>query len=90
MIITFKHKGLKRLFKYGDTVGVNPNHLTRISLVLLALDEAQNLQDLQPYRCHSLKGDRVGYHAIMVTGNWRIVFRFKDGHAFDVNYVDYH
>ena len=27
---------------------------------------------------------------IEVSGNWRIVFRFEDGDAYDVNYEDYH
>jgi plasmid maintenance system killer protein len=25
-----------------------------------------------------------------VTGNWRIIFRFADGRAFDVDLIDYH
>jgi len=25
-----------------------------------------------------------------LSGNWRITFRFEDGHAFDVNLEDYH
>lgn len=28
--------------------------------------------------------------AIKVSGNWRIVFRFEDGEAVDVDFVDYH
>ncbi|MEK6527637.1 MAG: type II toxin-antitoxin system RelE/ParE family toxin [Nitrospirota bacterium] len=25
-----------------------------------------------------------------VSGNWRIVFSYKDGDAYNVNYIDYH
>jgi len=39
---------------------------------------------------HPLKGDRAGLWAINVSGNWRIVFEFRDGHAYVVNYEDYH
>lgn len=28
--------------------------------------------------------------AVTVSGNWRVTFRFEDGHAVDVDYVDYH
>jgi proteic killer suppression protein len=28
--------------------------------------------------------------AVWVSGNWRITFRFEDGDAVDVDYVDYH
>jgi proteic killer suppression protein len=27
---------------------------------------------------------------VKVSGNWRITFIFKEGHAFEVNYEDYH
>lgn len=39
---------------------------------------------------HKLTGDLKGFHAVKVTGNWRIIFRFEDGDAFDVDHVDYH
>ena len=34
--------------------------------------------------------NRKGFWAVKVSGNWRIVFRFEDGDARDVNYLDYH
>ena len=37
-----------------------------------------------------LKGDRQGLWAIDVNRNWRIVFEFKDGNAYVVDYEDYH
>jgi len=39
---------------------------------------------------HKPKGDRSGFWAITVNGPWRIVFRFGDGHALDVEIIDYH
>ncbi len=42
------------------------------------------------YRLHALKGDRKGVWSITISGNWRIVFRFVDGDAFDVDLTDYH
>lgn len=41
-------------------------------------------------RLHPLRGDRFGYWAMRVSGNWRIVFRFEDGDVWDVDLVDYH
>lgn len=42
--------------------------------------------------CHlySLKGDRIGQHAISINDQWRICFRFVDEDAFDVEICDYH
>ncbi len=37
-----------------------------------------------------LKGDRVGYWAVTVSRNWRVVFRFEGGDATDVDLIDYH
>lgn len=41
-------------------------------------------------RLHALKGDLKGLWAVTVRANWRIVFRFDDGDASDVDFVDYH
>ena len=37
-----------------------------------------------------LKGRLKGHHAVSVSANWRVTFRFQDGHAVDVDYLDYH
>lgn len=42
------------------------------------------------WRLHPLKGDLRGFWSVTVTGNWRIIFRFANGRAFDVNQIDYH
>jgi proteic killer suppression protein len=57
------------------------------------LNAAPSLNAVTPLRSvglHKLKGDRAGYWAIKINGPWRIVFRFKDGNAYEVEIVDYH
>lgn len=92
MIKSFKHKGLKRFFTTGSTAGINPAHADRLEERLQALHTAIIIDDmdLPGWRLHSLKGDRAGLWAVNVSGNWRVVFQFKDGHAYVVNYEDYH
>ncbi len=46
--------------------------------------------DLPGFRLHALKGRLKGHYAVSVSGNWRVTFRFEDGAAADVDYVDYH
>jgi proteic killer suppression protein len=46
--------------------------------------------DLPGFRLHPLKGEYAGFWAVTVRANWRVVFRFEDGHAVDVDYLDYH
>ncbi|MGB7006651.1 MAG: type II toxin-antitoxin system RelE/ParE family toxin [Pseudolabrys sp.] len=42
------------------------------------------------FHLHPLKGSLSGYWAVSVSGNWRVTFRFDNGHADDVDYMDYH
>lgn len=87
-----KHAGLRRLHDRGDARRLNPGHVRRIRRVLADLDVARDPHDLdQPgYRLHPLAGNRQGQWSVRVSGNWRIVFRFVDGEALDVDLLDYH
>ena len=60
---------------------------------LLYLSQARTLQDLlvpPGNRLEALKGNRRGQHSIRVNDQWRICFRWSEGHAYDVEIVDYH
>ena len=46
--------------------------------------------DVPGFRLHLLKGQLKGFHAVTVRANWRVIFRFDDTDAYDVDYVDYH
>ncbi len=91
MIVSFKHKGLKRLFEQNDRSGLRADLIEKIDRILTVLDAASAPQalDLPGYRLHQLKGDYKGYWSVTVRANWRIVFRFENGHAYDVALVDY-
>ena len=92
IIESFRHRGLKRLYEQGDGSKIRANQLSRISDVLFHLDRAQAPGDLDlpGYRLHPLKGDRKDYWSVTISGNWRIIFRFEDGDAFEVDLADYH
>jgi len=92
MILSFKHKGLKKYYETGSTAGIQPNHEKRIRLILAALDTAQMIDDmdLPGFDLHPLRGDRRGIWSISVSGNWRVTFKFEEGNAQIVNYEDYH
>ncbi|HAH09313.1 MAG TPA: peptidase [Alphaproteobacteria bacterium] len=92
MIAGFKHKALKRFFETGDPRGINPHYAAKIGDILTVLNSASAIEgvDLPSFRLHPLKGDMKGFWAVTVRANWRIVFKFEDGRAFDVDLVDYH
>ena len=86
------HSGLRRLFERGDSRRLKPSQVRRIRRVLADLAVASSPTDLaQPgYRLHPLQGDRQGLWSVRVSGNWRIIFRFAEGQAVDVDLIDYH
>ncbi len=92
MIGSFRHRGLRRLYKRDDPSRIGADQLDRITLALADLDAAGKPSDVElpGYRLHPLKGDRKGSWGISISGNWRITFRFEDGDVYDVDLVDYH
>jgi len=87
MIVSFKNRALKRLFERNDRSGIGADIVHKIENILSTLDAAE----VPPgYRLHQLKGERKGYWAVTVRANWRIIFRFENGDALDVELVDYH
>ena len=60
---------------------------------LLYLHDAAALKDLRVppgNRLEALKGAYKGRHSIRINEQFRIVFRWQNGNAFDVEIVDYH
>ena len=92
MIVGFRHKGLKKFFEEDDRRKVPAAHCDKVARILMRLNEASKVQDLglPGYRLHPLKGEYEGFWSVSVSGNWRIIFRFEEGSAFDVNLIDYH
>ena len=92
MIASFKHRGLKRLYEKGDRSGIRPDLIDRVERILTFLDEAKTPQALNipGYRLHPLTGDMKGFWSATVRANWRIIFRFENGDAYDVELIDYH
>ncbi|MCY3729291.1 MAG: type II toxin-antitoxin system RelE/ParE family toxin [Nitrospira sp.] len=92
MIRTLRHRGLKRLYERGDPSRVRADQAARIALALADLDDASMPSDLDlpGYRLHRLKGNLERFWSISISGNWRIIFRFEEGDAYDVDLVDYH
>ena len=92
MILSFKHKGLELFFTTGSTAGIKAKHATKLRLQLDALNRATCPQDMNApsWRLHPLKGNLKEHWSITVNGNWRITFKFENGHAEIVDYQDYH
>ncbi|HEX9626409.1 MAG TPA: type II toxin-antitoxin system RelE/ParE family toxin [Acidiferrobacterales bacterium] len=92
MVKHFRHKGLELFYRTGNARKVQAAHAKRLRLILTMLNAASRPEqmDAPGLYLHPLKGDRKGFWAVSVSGNWRVTFRFEDGHACEVDYVDYH
>jgi proteic killer suppression protein len=90
--INIRHKGLKRLYERGDRSRPRPDIAVKAELFLSVLDEAETIEecDILGFGLHEMKGDRKGFWSVFVSRNHRIVFRFEEGKALDVDLVDYH
>jgi toxin HigB-1 len=81
------------LFEADDAAGLPSEQAEKIADILAALDTAEQPADVALFpgwRLHPLKGELKGLWSVTITGNWRLVFRFEDGDALDVDLVDYH
>lgn len=92
MIVSIQHKGLKLLWTKNDASKLRPDQVRKVRNILTVLDAATKIEDVNfpGSNLHPLKGELAGFWAVSVTGNYRIIFEFKDGDAYLVDYVDYH
>ena len=92
MIRSFKCRDTQALFA-GTTVAQFVNFRAVAQRKLAMLHRATELNDLRippNNRLEALKGDRKGQHNIRINGQWRMCFVWRNGHAHDVEIVDYH
>jgi proteic killer suppression protein len=92
VIQSFRHRGLKALYEKGDRSRLSAGMVPKIERVLTILDSAATVQelDLPGLRLHPLKGEKQEFWSVTISGNWRIIFRFVNGDAFEVELIDYH
>ncbi len=92
MIQSFRSKDTEELFRYQRTKRFRA--FERIALrKILQLHAATELTVLASppgNQLEALRGDRKGQHSIRINQQWRICFVWNDGHAYDVEIVDYH
>ena len=90
--MSFVHKGVERYFRTGSKAGIQPRHASRLHLQLAMLDNARKPEDMNApgWRLHPLRGALRGHWAVIVSGNWRLTFRFEGEDAVLVDYQDYH
>lgn len=93
MIGSFGSKQLEQFWKEDLCRGV-PNGiegaLRRKLTIIAASTSLADLRIPPANRLEALRGNRRGQHSIRVNRQWRLVFRWQDGAAFDIELTDYH
>ena len=93
-ILSFAHKGLKRLYLDGSGKGVPPDTVDKLRKIFAFLDtmqDADELRSLANWKVHTLTGDRKGTWSLSVTRNRRLTFTIDDEREIcDLNLEDYH
>lgn len=90
-----RHKALRRFWQSDgqDVRGLGIAVLPRLRLMLTVLSESSGPEGLRGnpgWFLHPLRGDLAGVWSLRVTGNRRLIFRFENEEAIDVDLVDYH
>lgn len=93
MIKSFRNTAAESAWARRFVKGV-PNDIMKVAYrKLMQIHNARSLDDLRAppgNRLEALTGDRKGQHSIRINDQWRVCFRWRDGHAHDVEIVDYH
>jgi proteic killer suppression protein len=96
VIQSFADDTVADLFRERNTRAARriPRNIWRVAQrKLKALDVAARLQDLMipaGNRLELLKGDQTGRHSIRINDQYRLTFRWEQGHAYEVRIEDYH
>lgn len=93
MILSFGSKDTQKIWD-GERVKKLPNEIQEIGRrKLRMLNNSQNLVDLQippSNKLEKLKGNRKEFYSIRVNDQWRLIFKWHNGNASNVEIIDYH
>jgi proteic killer suppression protein len=93
MIISFGSKDTRKVWE-GEHIRSPSTALLEIARrKLRMLNSSQTLNDLQvppSNKLEKLKGKLNGFYSIRINDQWRIIFKWDNGNATEVEIIDYH
>ena len=93
MIVSFGSKDAEKIWN-GVRVAKLPMEIQLIGRrKLRMINNSLNIQDLtipQSNKLEKKKGDLKDYYSIRINDQWRIIFKWNNGNASDVEIIDYH
>jgi toxin HigB-1 len=92
MIRSFRSADAERVFRRESVrrfKSIERSALRKLDM-LDAAPDVRTLSVLPGNRLENLRGDRRGQFNIRINDQWRICFMWREGHAYEVEIVDYH
>ncbi|MEO6613429.1 MAG: type II toxin-antitoxin system RelE/ParE family toxin [Chitinophagaceae bacterium] len=93
MIISFGNKETEKVW-LGERVKKLPNEVQEAGRrKLRMLNNSQNMMDLTippSNKLEKLKGRLKDYYSVRINDQWRLIFKWNNGNAIDVEIIDYH
>jgi proteic killer suppression protein len=93
MIISFGGKQTEKIWQ-GIRVKEFSNEIQQIGRrKLRMLNNSNDIKDLRippSNKLEKLFGKLKDFYSIRINNQWRIIFRWNNGNAYDVNITDYH
>jgi toxin HigB-1 len=93
VIKSFKDSETRKVFVRQVSLKL-PRDIQQVALrKLRMLNNAETLVDLRvppANRLEKLTGERAGQYSMRINDQWRGCFEWRDGHAYEVEIVDYH
>lgn len=93
MIASFGNKESEKIWN-GERLKKLPNEVQEVGRrKLRMLNNSQNINDLTippSNKLEKLKGNLKEYYSIRINDQWRIIFKWANGNAFEVEIIDYH
>lgn len=93
MILSYGSKDTQKIW-VGERAKKIPSEIQQIGRrKLRMLNNSQSLIDLQippSNKLEKLKGDLMDFYSIRINDQWRIIFKWSSGNAFEVEIIDYH
>ena len=93
MIISFNDKVTRKIWEGERIKGLSIEIQEIARRKLRMLNNSQNINDLMippSNRLEKLKGNLKDFYSIRINDQWRIVFKWNNGNAEQVQVVDYH
>lgn len=93
MILSFGSKETRKIWEGERIKGLSLDLQEIGRRKLRMLNNSQNIADLQippSNRLEKLKGNLKDFYSIRINDQWRVVFKWSNGNATEVQIMDYH